>query len=69
MYHEQQTACMHCRQSCRIALECPEYPPKAERIYQFTCPNCGRISNTMPTAGTQRQQAPEGMPKARAAMI
>jgi len=68
MYHEQQTTCMQCREAFRVALDCPEYPPKAERIYEFTCPCCGKVSNTMPTAGTQCHQAPEGLPVARVVM-
>jgi len=65
MAHEQQISCMHCQHSFRACLDTTENPPDANSIYEVECPNCNRITNTMPTAGTQRESCSDDLPIGR----
>jgi hypothetical protein len=68
MYHEQQASCPQCPKSFRVILECPEFPPRAEQVYECVCPYCRQKTQLTPTAGTQRERVPEGFVVARPIM-
>lgn len=66
MAHEQQVNCMHCAYPFRVCIPTDGmFPPKADTIFEADCPHCGKLTNFLTTAGTQRNSCDGTLPTAR----
>lgn len=71
MAHEQSITCQHCGESCRVCIPLDDmFPPKADTIFEVNCPNpkCGKVTNFIAGAGTQRESCDGALPIARKVM-